>query len=407
MKTSLTLISLIFLSACASAPLTKTLGTEKTPRLGIIGFKVTAPIERLSSIQESPPKNISDEEEKRMVANSVHAIEDKAAEEFKQELEKRKAIEPVIIPEGSFGTKKGDKPTMLQLEQMRKEFGVDAVFYGEIPWYGKTRLIYPILFESLDISAESLALGLFTRWNGPIILANIGFELLTSTPLWFGGTYLFGRAFRPVSVEGHVISTTDYKEKWDDSVDRIMSQKELKEYPEAERSKKEVQLEASLKNAISGLAKSLHDEPQEHIATAGVQGGIVNLSGGGRPFTLGFSSDIIFDPDWRIGVQLSTINNSISVSGADYSQEFINVDAAIKHAWDKFEIGVLVGLSLYDTKSPAASSGTYFNCGLMASYDWMLMRDFSIGPQINLLWITQSGGMTEFSTLVGAKYWLF
>ena len=136
------------------------------------------------------------------------------------------------------------------MEKIKKEFAVDAVFYGEIPWYGKTRLLYPILFESLDIAAETVALGLLTHWNGALIFANIGFELLTSTPIWFGGAYIFGWAFRPVSIKGHVLSTADDSQIWDESVDQVTSREELKKYPEEERKKKEIQLEASLDNAI-------------------------------------------------------------------------------------------------------------------------------------------------------------
>ncbi len=166
-------------------------------------------------------------------------------------------VVPLVIPEGSFATQRGERPTPSQIEFLKKELGVDAILYGEIPWYGRTRLIYPILGESLDITAESVAIGLATHWNPIPIFANVGFELLTSTPLWFGGYYLLGWAFRPVTVEARVVSTADEKEVWHKSVDRIISRKILKSYPESDRSKKEIQLEASFRKAIEALAKSL------------------------------------------------------------------------------------------------------------------------------------------------------
>ncbi len=49
-----------------------------------------------------------------------------------------------------------------------------------------------------DISWETAAIGIATVWNPGIILGNVGFELLTSTPLWFGGGYVFGVALRHV-----------------------------------------------------------------------------------------------------------------------------------------------------------------------------------------------------------------
>jgi len=141
--------------------------------------------------------------------------------------------------------------------QKARDKGLDAVLYGEIPWYGKTRLLYPVIGISLDITAETIALGAVTHWNPALISANIGFELLTSIPLWFGGSYLFGVAFRPVSVKARIYSTSSGTELWHGTYDRIVSGKFLENYPEQERSKKEVQLEASLANAINALALSI------------------------------------------------------------------------------------------------------------------------------------------------------
>jgi uncharacterized protein YaeQ len=54
-----------------------------------------------------------------------------------------------------------------------------------------------------------------------------------------------------------VLSTADEKEVWHKSVDRIISRSILKSYPESERLKKEIQLEATLRKAIEALARSL------------------------------------------------------------------------------------------------------------------------------------------------------
>jgi len=247
---------LFFLSACATTPLPKTLPLDHPPRLGIIGFKVTAPIRHLSSIAQTP-ENLNREEEPILIKEDLSHVEDQATTFLVAALTKEGLVVPVVVPKGLFGTQRGERPTSSQLDLLRKELGVDAILYGEIPWYGRTRLIYPILGESLDISVESIALGLATGWNPVAIFANVGFELLTSTPLWFGGYYLFGWAFQPVTVEVWVLSTADGRLIWHKSVDRIVSRKILKSYPESERSKKEIQLEASLRSAIEALAKSL------------------------------------------------------------------------------------------------------------------------------------------------------
>ena len=247
---------LFLLSACAFTPLPKTLPSDHPPRLGIIGFKVTAPIHHLSSIAQMP-KNLNSEQEPILLNEALRHVEDQATTFLEAALISEKTVEPLVVPEGLFGTWRGERPTPSQIDLLRKELGVDAILYGEIPWYGRTQLIYPILGESLDIAAESMALGLVTDWNPVAIFANVGFELLTSTPLWFGGYYLFDWALRPVTVEAWVISTADGRQIWHKSVDRILSRSILKSYPESERSKKEIQLEASLRKAIEALARSL------------------------------------------------------------------------------------------------------------------------------------------------------
>lgn len=102
-----------------------------------------------------------------------------------------------------------------------------------------------------------MILGLATRWNPAVIFGNIGFELLTSIPIWFGGYHVFGWAFRPVTVEAWVLSTSNGKEIWHESMDRLVSRKQLKDYPESERHKKEIQFQVSLRRAVKAVAKSL------------------------------------------------------------------------------------------------------------------------------------------------------
>ena len=250
------LFLLLLSSACATTPLPKTLSLDRPPRLGILGFKVTAPVKRLSSIAQAP-KGISKEEKNALLKETLQGIEDKATEELVATLQQQGTILPVLIPEGLLGTCPGERPSPSQIEMLREELGLDAIIYGEIPWYGKTRLLYPILGETIDISVETILIGVASRWNLGLMIGNIGLELLTSTPLWFGGFYLFGLAFRPVSIEAWVLSTEDGREIWHESVEIIMSRKILKTYPEADRSKKGIQLEASMRKAIAKLSESL------------------------------------------------------------------------------------------------------------------------------------------------------
>ena len=97
------------------------------------------------------------------------------------------------------------------------------------------------------------------RGTPVLVLGNVGLELATSTPLWFRGTYLFGWALRPVTVEVWVFSAQDGKQVWHESAERIVAREALKARPRSERSKKKVQLEASLRAAVEALARVLSE----------------------------------------------------------------------------------------------------------------------------------------------------
>ena len=258
--------ALSLLSSCATAPLSKTLATDHTPRLAIVGFKVSAPISRISSIADVSTQKLSDEEEKTLLDKTLREVEKKAGRFLVDELNERGAVDAIVVAEGEFGTRGGERPTTPQLHRIQRDLGTDAVLYGEIPWYGRTRLIYPLLGMTADIVGESLIIE-FALHSEELVLANIGFELLTSTPLWFGGAEIFGWAFRPVTVEARVVSAGDGREVWRASVDRIVDREILKSYPERERSKKETQLEASLRSAVRALAERLSGKKQRSERT--------------------------------------------------------------------------------------------------------------------------------------------
>src|SRR5574337_835093 len=97
------LFFLVLLSACASTPLPKMLQMEHPPRLGIIGFKITAPIKHLSSIMETPPESPAPEQEKALLIKELHDIEVRADAYLAEALEKEETIRPVLVPDGLFG----------------------------------------------------------------------------------------------------------------------------------------------------------------------------------------------------------------------------------------------------------------------------------------------------------------
>jgi len=250
-------VALVVTAGCASTPLPQALSLDH-PRLGVVEFKVTAPIHHLSSIA-SAPEGLSPEEEAAHLQVALRHVEDDATGTLVAALNEKGIVHAVVVPDPLFEGRPEKQLSQVQLEALRNDLNLDAVFYGELPWYGRTHLLYPIVGESLDILVESLLLGFATGWNPVVILANVGFELATSTPLWFGGTYLLGWAFRPVTVETWVYSASDGKQVWHESAERAVVHKALKLKPPGERSKKEVPLEASSHAAIEALARVLSE----------------------------------------------------------------------------------------------------------------------------------------------------
>ncbi len=398
-------LTITSLSGCASQPLINPSET-KTFRLAIIGFKITAPIKKLSSIQDTSDEDLTEVDEKQLLSDQFKKIEELATNDLKSHLEKTGFFDVVLIPDGFSGTQRGEKPTDAQVDAIAKEFRADMIFYGQIPWYGKTRLLYPLLFTAGDIASETLVFGLLTNWNSRLLLVNVGFELLTNIPLWFGGAYLFGVAFRPVSVDGHVIYAKNDKSDWDDAVERVVSKKYLIAYPESERARKEIQLESSLKSSIEGLSNSMtgQNSSEGHMGTVGLLLGnasIINGKNNTSRFSGGFAADFNLQNYWRAGVQFG-------VTAPDSKGESLaNFDIAVKYVDNDWSVGLLLGLgmNLKTTNNSDISEKSYLNYGLVAGYDWKIAKtDLSLGPQINIIRSEGFGGLTQLDALMVVKY---
>ncbi len=125
MKRTVWFCTFFLLPGCAADPLSKALNLQRQPRLGIGGFKVTAPTKRLSSIVQTIPENLSTEEELPLLAEQLRKIEDRAANFLADELREWNKVEAVLVAED--GTRRGEPPTTAQLEVLRKELNLDAV----------------------------------------------------------------------------------------------------------------------------------------------------------------------------------------------------------------------------------------------------------------------------------------
>lgn len=153
--------------------------------------------------------------------------------------------------------KPGVLPNAEQLAEFRRRLGADLVVAGSILDYGQIRWQWMAAGLFADMSWETAAIGVATAWNPGIILGNVGYELVTSTPLWFGGGYLFGVAMRPVRVEARAFETIHGYPIWQAMEESAYAWGALKQLPEPVRGKKEVQLQLNLAEIMESLGDSL------------------------------------------------------------------------------------------------------------------------------------------------------
>jgi hypothetical protein len=226
----------------------------------ILPLGIDIKIRKLSSIQTV--EEVSPTDEPARVAAAVTQIRARARQFFYDRLAGSQQFEVVPLEQtdqalARLGLGASHELSREQIRKLQQELGVDLVLSGSILDYGKIRWQWAAAGMLSDMTWESIALGLATSWNPIAILASIGFELLTSPPLWFGGAYLFGWAFRPVRLEASAIDPVLGDTVWGDTEFVVYLGKALQEVPEEERKKKEVQLELNLRRATEGLGDSL------------------------------------------------------------------------------------------------------------------------------------------------------
>ncbi len=234
------------------------------PRVAVLEFGMGVEITSLSSVQTIEGELVPDDE-RRLVAQAVEGIRNKTRQLLYYKLAAAEQfdlvpLEQVDAAQQQIGVKPGVLPTKDQLAALRTSLEAELLVGGIVQDFGKVRWQWLAAGMVGDMTWESVALGLATSWNPAAIFGNIGFELLTSTPVWFGGGYLFGVAFSPVRVDAWAVDTVTGEELWSGEEITLYLWKELENVPEEDRKKKEVRLWLNLKKAVEALGESLLGE---------------------------------------------------------------------------------------------------------------------------------------------------
>ena len=234
---------------------------SERPSVAILLFGFDLEITKLSAVK-TVDETLSPEDEAEQVAEALREIQREARWLLLSRLATGHGFQFVSAEQTDalaeeLQLKPGVLPNPEQLTEFRRRLGADLVVAGSILDYGKVRWQWMLAGMTTDMTAESIALGLVTAWNPIAIGANLGFELLTSTPLWFGGGYLFGIALRPVRVEARAFETVQGYPIWQAMDESAYAWGALKTLPEGVRDKKEFQLELNLAEIMESLGDAL------------------------------------------------------------------------------------------------------------------------------------------------------
>jgi hypothetical protein len=153
----------------------------------------------------------------------------------------------------------GTPLTTEQIDALAASSGADVVLTGLIHDYGHVRWQYWVTGWLTHVSVATAIVGLATAWNPAAIGAYLAVDATTDFPLWYGGAYIFGWAFRPVRVHVEAVQIRNCRGVvWsEDELAVKVPGKTLAEYPLEQQSKKEVQLDVNLRRVMTDVAETI------------------------------------------------------------------------------------------------------------------------------------------------------
>lgn len=152
-------------------------------------------------------------------------------------------------------------PRVLLIDADDNATRVDAVLDVRISGYGKLKrkwLVYLIGSGIAEGVVQGVVIARVTGapWAGVAVgTEEIGQEILT----WGGGSWLFNRAYAPVTLEGKLVDPQERKTLWHDMAFVAADHKVLKKLPPEFRNRRTTQIDVSARKAVRELAKSLGD----------------------------------------------------------------------------------------------------------------------------------------------------
>ncbi|MGH7227929.1 MAG: hypothetical protein ACREIH_01835 [Nitrospiraceae bacterium] len=213
---------------------------------------------QINSFDEAPPPEV----EPVMLAQLMEEVQIKAQRSLTEHLARQGGL--VVVPFDETRRMLADLAptgtplTDAQLETLGTQSRADVVVTAIIHDYGIVRWQYWVTGWVTHATIATTVVGVATAWNPIAIGAYLAFDATTDFPIWYGGAYAFGWAFRPVRVHLDATQLTHCPGPiWTEEELAIkVPGKTLAQYPPEDRGRKEIQLEANLNRAIEDLAET-------------------------------------------------------------------------------------------------------------------------------------------------------
>jgi len=248
---------LTLLAGCGTAPVAQR-DSGRAPTVLVGPFTMEVAISHSSKIysfDEPPSPEQEPDIRKRLIADATFTAQQLMTDRLGRQkrfsvlpLHEAERLEATVAPLVTVARER--------ILAMGRVAGADLVLFGRLLGYGQMPLRYWLTFWAITASSQLTVVGAVSGCNSVAMGSYLLFDIMTDLPIWTGGFYAFGWAFRPVLIEVEVWQLTGCEQEvWKVREFALLGHKYLETYPEHLRKKKEVQLEANLTRAIEELAE--------------------------------------------------------------------------------------------------------------------------------------------------------
>ena len=216
----------------------------------------------------------SEDNERYLLAELIDEVALRAQRVLTDELAKQPQFHVIPFTEARRLPNGSDAPRRrpwsdAELEQLGRSAGVDMVLAARINDYGRLGWRHWVYGWLTVASVHTAIVGAATAWNPLAVGGYLIYDLATDLPLWYGGAYILGWAFRPIHIEMEALQLKGCVTHalYDQEVTILADSEQLNLYDETQRQRKDIQLQVNLDHTMKILAevagKSLRLKPCE------------------------------------------------------------------------------------------------------------------------------------------------